>query len=291
MDPARPAANGYTTPKPIAMLAGYQNGRLDDTIMRTTMRGLKMNITSARKFAACTNAALNAGLSLTTTGDYRSFDQQLSLLIQRYDKGYFAGRADYNTYQGSIWSLKPGMAQAATPGSSNHGLGRARDWAEMINGDTIPDALSTKARTWLAKNAPSFGICFEVRSEDWHGTDYAGDDIPARVLAFESGGGSNPNDPGHVPVFDPNNGLFSLYPLNPNKATIKLQTPQLHSDLVAYCQGVLRCKLFYHVVADGWFGPSTENFVKWFQASHGLTADGIVGPHTWATLDSIALTS
>ena len=64
-----------------------------------------------------------------------------------------------------------------------------------------------------------------------------------------------------------------------------------HSDLVAYCQGVLRCKLFYHVVADGWFGPSTENFVKWFQASHGLTADGIVGPHTWATLDSIALTS
>ena len=235
------------------------------------------------------DARIGERIAPPAAGDYRSFDQQLALLLQRYDKGYFPNRADYNTYQGVVYSLKPGMAQAATPGTSNHGLGRARDWAEMVNGDTIPDALTVRAKNWLATNAPKYGICFEVKSEDWHGTDYAGDDIPAAVLAYENGGGSNPNDPGHIPAFDPNNGQFSLYPLDPGKATIKLQDPQLHSDLVAYCQGVLRCKLFYHVVADGWFGPSTRDFVIWFQATHGLSADGIVGPNTWKALDSFAV--
>lgn len=289
MDPARPLANGYVNPKPIAMLNGYQNGRLDDRIMQTTVRGLKMNITSARKFAACTHAGISAGIALSSTGDYRSFDQQVSLLLQRYDKGYFAGRADYNTYLGVIYSLKPDMAQAATPGTSNHGLGRARDWAEMINGDTIPDSLSTKAKNWLAANAPKYGICFEVKSEDWHGTDYAGDDIPSAVLAFENGGGSNPADPGHIPAFDPNNGLFSLYPFDTAKAKLQLTDPQMHSDLVAYLQGVLRTKLFYHVIADGWFGQQTKDFVTWFQATHGLAADGIVGRNTWAAIDSFAV--
>jgi murein L,D-transpeptidase YcbB/YkuD len=32
------------------------------------------------------------------------------------------------------------------------------------------------------------------------------------------------------------------------------------------------------------FGPDTATAVKAFQASHGLTADGIVGPVTWAAL-------
>lgn len=289
MDPARPAANGYARLNHIAMLDGYQNGRLDDRILHTTVRGLKMNITSARKFDACTHAALSAGISLTSTGDYRSFDQQVSLLLSRYDKGFYSGRADYDTYLGQIYSLRPGFAQAADPGTSNHGTGRARDWAEMINGDTIPDSLSLNAKRWLAANAPSFGICFEVKSEDWHGTDYAGDDIPAAVLAFENGGGSNPSDPGHIPAFDPNNGQFSLYPYDTGKATLRLTEPAMHSDLVAYLQGVLRTKLFYHIVVDGWFGKTTTDFVTWFQATHGLSADGVCGPNTWRAIDSFAI--
>lgn len=42
----------------------------------------------------------------------------------------------------------------------------------------------------------------------------------------------------------------------------------------------------YDVSVDGRWGPKTEQAIKDFQADHGLTADGKVGPKTLAALDA-----
>lgn len=43
-----------------------------------------------------------------------------------------------------------------------------------------------------------------------------------------------------------------------------------------------------HLADDGIFGKVTEDAVKTFQRTHGLTADGIVGAKTWAAINTAA---
>lgn len=44
-------------------------------------------------------------------------------------------------------------------------------------------------------------------------------------------------------------------------------------------------QFYLHLMADGIFGPLTEEAVKEFQKCNGLKVDGIVGPKTWAVLE------
>lgn len=55
-------------------------------------------------------------------------------------------------------------------------------------------------------------------------------------------------------------------------------------DEVADLQMLLNSKFGYDLDVDGNFGKATETAVKDFQKKHGLTADGVVGPKTWAAL-------
>lgn len=49
---------------------------------------------------------------------------------------------------------------------------------------------------------------------------------------------------------------------------------------------VILVQKMLNVMADGNFGPLTEEAVKEFQKANGLVADGIVGDKTWAVLES-----
>ena len=46
----------------------------------------------------------------------------------------------------------------------------------------------------------------------------------------------------------------------------------------------------YYLEADGIFGPRTESYVRAFQQSNGLVADGIVGSKTWSALQALVPT-
>lgn len=68
---------------------------------------------------------------------------------------------------------------------------------------------------------------------------------------------------------------------NPGQPTISLGAT---GDVVKRLQRGLRRTPDPGLAVDGVFGAEVETAVKEFQAGAGLTADGIVGPPTWAAL-------
>lgn len=91
------------------------------------------------------------------------------------------------------------------------------------------------------------------------------------------------------PPFNPEAGQFSLFPLVPfgtePKVAIKIGA---RGDVVRYLQGALK-KGGFAIPVDGNFGEITDQFVRFFQHLAGLTADGVVGPKTWAAVDAAAV--
>lgn len=88
-----------------------------------------------------------------------------------------------------------------------------------------------------------------------------------------------------LPRFIPDPVDWGLYPLNPNKPTLRVPTSDARTGgSVTYCQNVLN-HVGIPVHVDGQYGPQSASGVKTFQRNNSLFVDGVVGPQTWAALD------
>ncbi|WP_351234041.1 peptidoglycan-binding protein [Streptomyces sp. NPDC002133] len=90
----------------------------------------------------------------------------------------------------------------------------------------------------------------------------------AKVVSFQSANGLSPDG--------------SVGPLTWPKLVVTVQNGSSGSAAKA-AQTQLN-RYGYGLAVDGAFGPASTNAAKDFQAKHGLTADGIVGPNTWNAL-------
>jgi hypothetical protein len=191
-----------------ACLNGQSNGRLSDSIL-VSIPGLaggpviRLVEPAARAWKALQSAALAAGHTLKATSaadSYRPYADQERIFRARYTTQYLAGRP-FRLWQGQRWYQRPGTAMAAVPGTSNHGLALAVDTGTELDGDAGTEAIDKNTLAWLLNNARSYGFSWEVQSEPWHLHYFAGDAIPAAVIAFEHSQQPQPQpQPNPVPV-------------------------------------------------------------------------------------------
>lgn len=254
-----------------ACLKGQPNGKIDsDLLVPCGVQKFRMAEPAARAMKALVAAAENAGHQVRATGTYRSYDQQVALFDSRYTTKELPGRPTKKWNGVTYWQL-PKTAMAAVPGTSNHGLGLAIDFAEELDGDAQVESVSEAFVAWLIRNAATYGYSAEAQSEPWHWRYVAGDATPAAVLAFEGGVPSPQPTPG------PSHDCGACA-----RKTVRFGAK---GECVRKIQQHLANKGFDVGPADGAFGKKTLAAVKAFQKANGLVADGVVGPRqTWPAL-------
>ena len=247
------------------VLKGKQNGKLPSEILEPCgMGSFTLVGPAARACRALVAALLAEGIEAWSTGNYRSYDQQVKLFKERYSTTPIPGRPT-KVWNGVTHWQKPFTAMAAVPGTSNHGLGLAVDFAEKRSGKVV--SVSSQFVKWMTANAHRYGFSAEAQSEPWHWRYFAGDSIPQEVLLFESG--MSPVAP--------------TPPVHNCSGTILRRNDK--GECVVTMQRKLIEKGFEPGPADGKFGKKTETAVRYFQEVNKLKVDGVVGPKTWAVLN------
>lgn len=253
-------------------LANHKNGQLPQELLAKVKTGGLMYAPAAEQFNKMYDAALAAGHKLRNVGDYRSFQGQLNMFMDRYTTTD-QGRSPQVTrqYEGKTWYLKPGKAPSAAPDptgkkGSNHGWGLAIDLGYEAGGKV--QSMGGACFEWMCANAPKWGFYLQTGDknskefESWHWQYCLGDKAPdgsvaAPVEAIKPSGGSPEAGP---MKFD--------YPGTPVQRGSK-------GPAAALVQAIIGA------TADGDFGPRSEQSLKAWQTANGLKADGIVGPVTW----------
>jgi LAS superfamily LD-carboxypeptidase LdcB len=150
------------------------NGKVPKKLMKTIKTGGLMWGPAADAFNRMYDAAEEAGIYLADVGDYRPYDRQEALFLDRYrDKPQPRKPEVTRTWNGKTWYLRKGCAPAGVPGTSNHGYGLAIDIAEKDKRGQII-RLTGKTQKWLCLNAPTFGFYLQGNDpkspefEIWH---------------------------------------------------------------------------------------------------------------------------
>lgn len=147
------------------------NGTLPTSWLRsfdgTTRNDYKLFAPIAYAMQAMHIAAKVDGFDLATTGRYRSYAQQETLFLSRYQIEPIKGRPT-KQWNGNTWYQKPGTAMAATPGTSNHGWGCADDICECNTATGALVSIRDPALAWLRDNSGDFGFALDTRVEPWH---------------------------------------------------------------------------------------------------------------------------
>jgi len=237
-------------------LKAYKNGQLPANLLAKVKTGGQMYAPVAEQFNKMYDAALAAGFKLKNVGDYRSFEGQLNMFMDRY----------VTTDTGT--GVKKGKAPSAAPDptglkGSNHGWGLAIDLGYDVNGKLT--SMGGACGDWMCANAPKWGFYLQGDNpaskefELWHWQYALGDALP---------NGSVASAPAAAPAAPAGGGMKFDYP----GAPIKLGSKGPGAALV---QAIIGAK------ADGDFGPKSVASLKAWQTANGLTADGSVGPITW----------
>lgn len=174
-------------------LSGLSNGQLPLDLLEPVHARGSLHKNAARGWRALVGEAGRVGLSLTFTygGMYRTYQEQYNLFMQRYTTTYIANRPT-KKFQGKTWYLKPGMATAAVPGTSNHGWGLAIDTAfdtDPVDGLGPDDAAYIASHPkwpWFLEAVPRMGFSWELQSEPWHIRWVVGDFVPQAVVDYEA---------------------------------------------------------------------------------------------------------
>lgn len=121
-----------------ASLAGYGNGRIPETSLSPlTGSNERMWAPAAEHLNVLLADAKKAGVSISITDGYRTYDSQVRLADQ---KGLYS--------QGGL---------AAAPGTSEHGWGLAVDLG-----------LDATSQAWMRQHAKEYGFVENVPREPWH---------------------------------------------------------------------------------------------------------------------------
>lgn len=143
-------------------------------------------------------------------------------------------------------------ATAAEPGTSNHGHGLAIDVAEERDGDPEVEALSPMLLDLLIVRGHLYGLGAEMDSEPWHWRYFAGDAIPAAVIAYET-------------------------PIAVVRPAVVIGT---NSWPCVAAQQILAEKAGGQIEADGWWGPASakawrdaQAWCKWPRVDDDIIAD------------------